>query len=259
MWNTTIRYNLFYRNGFAAAGCNDQSGHDVADIYLDEGQSGVTVSSNVHFSPVPPHNFSYLAHAREVYAHVFNGGSHVSVTNSLILDANVSFFQSCSALNPRVFSSACDPAGSRLTGMRAMHWNEGVYAAHYPELAALQGACDATPAACAADDSCPAAPFSNTFASCASVNVSILTQLGENATVFNPSNFNFTGLWQGMDPKFAAGSPAAARATLNFQLADDSPVYAAIPGFRRIPMECFGPYACSGEPAAYPRAATIAL
>ena len=62
-----------------------------------------------------------------------------------------------------------------------------------------------------------------------------------------------------MDPRFAAGSPAAARAALNFQLAEDSPVYAAIPGFRRIPMECMGPWACSGAPAAYPRAATLAL
>jgi hypothetical protein len=258
VWNATIRNNFFYRNGFAAAGCNDQSGRDVADIYFDEAQSGVTASGNVHFSPVPPYNFSYLAHGRVTYAHIFNGGSHVTASNSLVVDANVSFFQSVTALG-RYFSTACDPAGSHLLGMHAMRWNEGVFAARYPELAALQGACDATAAACAADKSCPAAPFAVAFASSVNVNVSTLTLLGQNASVFDPANFNFSSLWQGSDPGFAAGSPAAARAALNFQLAADSPVYAAIPGFRRIPMECFGPFACSSEPAAYPRAANMAL
>ena len=256
VWNTTIRYNLFYRNGFAAAGCNDQSGRDVGDVYLDEGQSGVAVNSNVHFTPVPPYNFSYLAHGRVTYAHIVNSGSHVAASNSLVLDANISYFQSCSGLG-RTFPSACDPAGPRLGGMHAMHWNTGVYAAHYPELAALQGACDATAAECAADATCPAAPFAGAFAASANVNVSVLTQLGVNASVFDPTHFNFSALWQGLDPHFAAGSPAAARATLNFQLADDSPVYAAIPGFLRIPMECFGPWACSSAPEAYPRAANM--
>jgi hypothetical protein len=256
VWNTSIRNNLFYRNGFAAAGCNDQSGSDVGDVYLDNAQSGVAISGNVHFSPVPPYNFSYLAHARVTYAHIINGGSRVVASNSLVLDANISFFQSCDALGS-MFASACDPARSYLSGMRAMQWDTGVYAARYPELAALQDACGASAAACAASASCPAAPYGVAFAASANVNVSVLTRLGKNATVFDPAHFNFTDLWQGEDPLFAAGSPAAARATLNFQLADDSPVYAAIPGFRRIPMECFGPFACSDAPAAYPRAANI--
>ena len=258
VWNSTIRHNFFYRNGFAAAGCNDQSGRDVGDVYLDEGQSGAAVSSNVHFAPVPPYNFSYLAHGRVTYAHIVNGGSHVAASNSLIIDANISFYQSCSGLG-RDSSSACDPAGPRLGGMHAMHWNTGVYAARYPELAALQGACDATAAQCAADATCPAAPFAGAFAASASVNVSVLTLLGQNASVFDPAHFNFSALWQGMDPRFAAGSPAAARATLHFQLEDDSPVYTAIPGFLRIPMECFGPWACGSVPAAYPRAASMEL
>jgi len=258
VWNSTVRYNLFYRNGHAAAGCNDQSGSDVGDVYLDEAQSGVAVSSNVHFTPTPPYNFSYLAHGRVTYAHIVNGGSHVAASNSLVLDANVSYFQSCSTLG-RMFESSCDPAGGCLRGMHAMHWNTGVYAERYPELAALQGACEATAAGCAADATCPAAPFAGVFAASANVNVSVLTLLGQNASVFSPAHFNFTGLWQGMDPGFEAGSPAAARDTLNFQLAEDSPVYAAIPGFQRIPMECFGPWACSWEPAAYPRAARMEL
>ena len=258
VWNTSVRYNLFYRNGHAAAGCNDQSGRDVGDVYLDEAQSGVAISSNVHFSPVPPYNFSYLAHARVTYAHIVNGGSHVAASNSLVLDANISYFQSCSSLG-RGFASACDPAGSCLAGMHAMHWNSGVYAQRYPELAALQGACEATAAGCAADATCPAAPFAGVYAASANVNVSVLTLLGQNASVFDPGHFNFSGLWQGMDPGFQAGSPAQARDTLNFQLAEDSPVYAAIPGFQRIPMECFGPWACSGEPAPYPRAALMQL
>jgi hypothetical protein len=258
VWNTTIRYNFFYRNGHAAAGCNDQSGRDVGDVYLDNAQSGAVLSSNVHFSPVPPYNFSYLAHRRVTYAHIVNGGSHVAASNSLILDANISYYQSCTGL-AHFFASACSPTGSCLGGMHAMRWNTGVYAARYPELAALQGACDATAEACAADATCPAAPTAGVFAASVNVNVSALTQLGQNASVFDPSHFNFSGLWAGMDPGFAAGSPEAARATLNFQLADDSPVYAAIPGYRRIPMECFGPWACSSAPAAYPRAATLAL
>jgi hypothetical protein len=258
VWNTTIRFNLFYRNGFAAAGCNAQSGRDVADIYFDVTQSGADISSNVHFTPTPPYNFSYLQHARVTYAHLINGGSHVAVSNSLVLDANISFYQSCDALG-RVFATACNPAGSHLLGMHAMRWNTGVFAARYPALAALQGACDASGAACAADPSCPAAPFGGAFASSATVNVSVVTLLGVNASVFDPRHFNFSGLWAGLDPRFAAGSPAKARETLSFQLEDDSPVYAAVPGFRRIPMECFGPRACSGEPAPYPRAAALEL
>ena len=256
VWNTTLRYNFFYRNAFAAAGCNDQSGRDVGDIYLDESQSGAVAIGNVHYTPIPPYNFSYLAHGRVTYAHIINGGSHVAASNALVIDANISFHNSVSALN-RTFVAACDPAGSRLGGMHAMRWNEGVYAARYPALAALQGACDATAAACAANAACPAAPFGGAFAASANVNVSTLTLLGDSD--FDPANFNFTGLWQGLDPRFAAGSPAAARAALSFQLADDSPVYAAIPGFQRIPMECWGPGACAGAPAPYPRAATIAL
>ena len=124
---------------------------------------------------------------------------------------------------------------------------------------ATPAATDATVAACAADAACPAAPTAGAFAASANVNVSVLTVLGQNASVFDPAHFNFTGLWQGLDPRFAAGSPEAARATLSFQLAEDSPVYAAIPGFRRIPMECMGPWACSSTPAAYPRAATMEL
>jgi len=258
VWNTTIRSNFFYRNGFSAAGCNDQSGRDVGDIYLDEAQSGVAISGNVHFSPVPPYNFSYLQQARVTYAHIINGGSHVTASNSLVVDANVSFFQSCTGLH-NFFADACDPAGSLLAGMRAMQWDTGVYAARYPALAALHGACEPTVAACAADAACPAAPYGGAFASSASVNVSVVTLLGVNASVFDPARMNFTGLWEGLDPRFAAGSPAAARAALNFQLVDDSPVYAALPGFRRIPMECFGPFACSGEPAPYPRAATMKI
>jgi hypothetical protein len=230
----------------------------VGDIYFDEAQSGVTVTGNVHYSPIPPYNFSYLQHARVIYAHIFNGGSRMVATNSLIIDANISYFQSCSGLH-EFFADACDPAGSCLAGMHAMHWDTGVYAERYPELAALKGACDATMADCAADPACPAAPYGDVFASSVNVNVSVVTQIAVNASVFDPSHFNFTGLWTGMDPGFAAGSPAAARAALNFQLADDSPVYAAIPGFRRIPMECFGPFACSGAPAPYPRAATLQI
>jgi len=259
VWNTTIRHNFFYRNGHAAAGCNDQSGNDVGDVYLDEAQSGVAVGGNVHFSPVPPYNFSYLARARVTHAHIVNGGSHVAASNSLVVDANISFYQSVSGLG-RSFASVCNPAGSCLAGMHAMRWSTGVYAARYPALAALAGACDVAPAGCAADARCPAAPFGGAFAASANVNVSVLTVLAQNASVFDPAHFNFTFLWAGMDPRFAAGSPEAARAALNFQLADDSPVYAAIPGFRRIPMECMGPWACSGgAPAAYPRAATLLL
>ena len=258
VWNTTVRHNFFYRNGFAPAGCNDQSGRDLGDIYLDEVQSGAAIYSNVHYTPIPPYNFSYLAHARVTYAHIINGGSHVTATNSLVLDANISYFQSISQLgNSQYFSTVCDPAGTHLKGMHDMAWNTGVYKVRYPELAALQGACDATAAACAADASCPAAPYGDVFASSANVNVSVLTLLGHNASVFDPWHFNFSFLWQGMDPLFVAGSPAAARASLNFQLADDSPVYAAIPGFQRIPMECFGPWVCVNSSAPYPRAATL--
>lgn len=259
VWNTTVRYNLFYKNGYAAAGCNDRSGNDLADIYFDEAQSGVAVYANVHYSPVPPYNFSYLARRRMIYAHLINGGTHVTATNSLILDANISFTQSIHALSSSYFPTVCDPAGSHLSGMHAVQWNSGVYAARYPELAALQGACDASAAACAGDPSCPAAPYGGAFTNSVNVNVSVVTQLGENSTVFDPQHFNFSGLWEGLDPSFAAGSPAAARATLNFQLTDDSPIYTAVPGFRKIPMECFGPFACSGASTPYPRAAHIAL
>lgn len=259
VWNTTVKFNFFHHNGFSPAGCNSQSGSDIGDIYFDEAQSGASILGNVHFSPVPPYNFSYLQKARVIYAHIINGGSHIVSTNSLILDSNISYFQSISPLGSSYYDTVCDPNGTHLTGMHAVDWDSGIFAARYPELAALHGACEATAAACSDDPSCPAAPYGDVFASSANVNVSVLTLLGHNASVFDPSHFNFSSLWVGNDPHFAAGSPAAARASLNFQLAPDSPVYAAIPGFQRIPMECFGPGACVNSSEPYPRAATIKL
>jgi len=89
------------------------------------------------------------------------------------------------------------------------------------------------------------------------VNVTQPVVLAENASVFDPSNFNISGQWTGLDPGFAAGSPAAARASMDFQLAADSPVYAALPRFQRIPTECMGPYACPNLTVPYPRAFTL--
>lgn len=219
----------------------------------------------MHWAPNPFHAQSWLSKARETYAHIVNGGSSVSIANELTIDANISMFQSIWGLSGSGYTAVCAANGSRLAGMRAMNWSTGIYAQRYPDLAALHDYCDPEPADCAADPACPAAPYRGSFTNVASVNTTgVVIDLGHNASVFDPSHFNFTGQWQGLDPGFAAGSPAAARATLSFQLANDSAVYAALPGFQRLPIECMGPDLCvegEGEEAAvggvYPRAAHI--
>lgn len=256
VWNTTIRYSAFYRNGYSGVGCNQQSGNDLGDIYFDEKQSGLAIYGNVHWAPNPPHVFSYLSKARKTYSHIINGGRQALVSNSIIVDANISYFNSEDGVGGDYYH-ACAPNGTYISGMRAMSWNTGVYAARYPALAALQAACDSGPAACAVDATCPAAPYGCTVSDMVVVNVTQPVFLGENSSVFDPANFNISGQWAGLDPGFEAGSLAAARASLNFQLAADSPVYAALPGFERIPTECMGPYACPNLSVPYPRAASL--
>jgi len=108
------------------------------------------------------------------------------------------------------------------------------------------------------DTACPTAPFNGSFATNVNVNVTgSIVSFGQNSSVFDPSNFNLTGQWIGLDPGFAAGSVQQARDTGNFQLVDNSSVYTQLPGFERIPMECFGPMTCLDHPTPYPRAATI--
>lgn len=257
VWNATVRYSAFYLTGYAAAGCNMQSGTDIGDVYFDEVQSGVRIYGNVHWNPNPPHVFSYLSKQRKTYAHIINGGSHAQVGNSLVVDANISYFNSISGLASDYHATVCSPNGSYIGGMRAMAWNEGTYAAHYPELAALQAGCDSGVAPCAQDATCPAAPFACSVTNMVLVNVTTPVFLAENASVFDPSNFNISGQWVGLEPGFQAGSLAAARASLNFQLAPDSPVYADLPGFREIPIACMGPYACPNLTVPYPRAAGL--
>lgn len=253
VWNATVRYSFFYRNGYATTGCSDVSGNDVAAIYFDEAQSGYAAYSNVIYAPMAGWNFSYLSHPRETYAHLYNGGVSTQSWNSLVIDANISYFQSEWSLTEDGYANNCAVNSSRLQGMRAMRWNTGVYAAHYPSLAALQDGCDADLPACAADPTCPGAPYNSGYSTAVNVNVTgQVLKYGVNASVFDPSRFNTTGQWDGADPGFEAGSPAAARATLNFQLLDTSPAYAM--GFTKIPMQCFGPYACEEEQRPYPRA-----
>jgi hypothetical protein len=212
----------------------------------------------VHWSPIPPYNFSYLTSSRITYANIMNGGSHLAVTNALVVDANVSWTNPIAGMDDACFAGWCAPNGTRLAGMRAMAWDTGVYAAAYPALAALQAGCDSGPEACGRDPSCPAAPWGGAFAATANVNVSTVTTTGRgNATRWDPAGFNFTGQFVVAASEGAGFVAADPRGSLNFQLRDDSPVYAALPGFTRIPMECFGPWACADVPTPYPRAATI--
>jgi hypothetical protein len=257
VWNATVRFSAFYRTGYSGTGCNSQSGSDLGDVYFDEEQSGVAVYGNVHWAPNPPHEFSYLSKARKTYAQIINGGSHALVANSIIIDANISYYNSIDGLSASGNGRVCAPNGSFISGMRAMDWNAGVFGARYPALAALQAACDSGPTACAEDVTCPAAPFSCAVSNMVLVNVTRPIFLAENASVFDPANFNVSGQWAGLDPGFQAGSLAAARASLNFQLAADSPVYTALPSFQRIPTECMGPYACPNLTVPYPRAASL--
>ena len=257
VWNVTIRYSAFYRTGYSGVGCNMQSGNDLADVYFDEEQSGVAMYGNVHWAPVPPHPFSYLSRQRKMYAHLINGGRQALVDNSIVVDANISYYNSIHGLSTGSFSHICAPNSSYISGMRAMSWNTGVYAVNYPALAALQASCDSGPGACALDPTCPAAPFACSLFDMVVVNVTQPVVLAENASVFDPSNFNISGQWTGLDPGFEAGSLAAARASMDFQLAADSPVYAALPHFQRIPTECMGPYACPNLSVPYPRAAAL--
>jgi hypothetical protein len=249
-----VRYNLFARNGFSGTGCNMQSGSDVADVYVDSAMSGVASYGNVHWSPLPVNDGPrYISKARETYSYIYNGGTGVSAENALILDANISFTQSCDTLRG-MFTQACNASDSRIAGMLAMKYNTGVYAEAYPDLARLQAGCEATPAACAVDPTCPAAPYGTVFATSAIVNSSAGVVIKYNGTGFPATAANITNLFTANTTDGLGFVSSDPRGTLNFQLQNDSVIYSAVPGFQRIPMECFGPFACDGIERPYPRA-----
>ena len=138
---------------------------------------------------------------------------------------------------------------SYLEDLRAVNWDApgSLFAARYPDLARLRGDWPAGgAAACALDEDCGPSPARNVFATNVIVNATELFTPPPPPFATTPF-FNFSDNFQTAgDPGFVAG--AQARAMLDFQLRDDSPVY-SVTGFQRIPMECFGPgKRCPGEP-----------
>jgi hypothetical protein len=141
---------------------------------------------------------------------------------------------------------------SYLQELRDVAWNApgSPFARYGPGLTRLRGDWPAGGAvACSLDEDCGPSPARNVFHANVIVNATALFT-GPPPPFDAAPFFNFSANYETAgDPGFAAGSGAAARQGLNFQLREDSPVYAAGIGFQRIPTECFGPgRRCPGEP-----------
>lgn len=244
LWNVTLQHNFAYLNGAAeVTPCNFRTSCLRAAMYMDNGGAGLNVIGNVLWQPSPgTWNESEFFRAPILVAFNNDGGRNTAMRNNIVIDSANGTYNSGGGIRWPEFGFMTN-ASKMYAAMRAVKWDEGVFARAYPALAALD---DFYTDECAHDAACPPAPFGNDVTVNVFVNLTAGTVLmGPPASAFDPANFNVTGNFVNVDPQFEAGSVEAARASRNFQLRDDSPVYKA--GFERIPMECFGPWSGCGE------------
>jgi hypothetical protein len=252
--NVTIRWNFFFLNAQGATTCNAETSCNRDAIYPDNGSAAPVVEMNVVYHPrgedLTCEHCTSLDHVVS-YGYFMDGTRESSVRNNLwVLDGANFSFNGAAGLT---WDSAQQGNGSvYLAELRAVAWNDtaSLFARRYPALSQLRGAWPPGGAeACAQDVECGPSPALNAFSANVIVNATAL--FTPPPPPFNEMPFfNFSGNFEtDGDPGFVAGSGAAARAALNFQLRDDSPVYSAGIGFQRIPTECFGPgLRCPGEP-----------
>lgn len=233
-WNVTVDANFWYLNGWKAATTNQNTNPLRASVYMDNAGAGLTVSRNVIWMPTPVFpSCKYCTSAAFTGIGIMNdGGRSSKLVNNIVVDTNGTFNGGGMLWWDK---RGQNNNSAYYDEMRAVHWDSGLYAERYPDLALLH---DYYTSECADDVLCPAAPWNNSFAVNVLVNCSQVLMQNLPAS-FPPSRFNLTLNLLNEDPHFVEADP---RGTLNFQLRDDSPAYAL--GFTRIPMECFGPWKC---------------
>jgi hypothetical protein len=252
-YNFTVRFNGFYLNGLGASTCNEQTSCNRDAIYPDNGNAGATIVSNVIYHPSPADRGAYLpspltrgVDEMVAYALFDDGGrDKVFSNNLLVLDGSNATFNGAAEITWD--SATHSNTSSWYAALEAVGWNQGLYASRYPRLAELINFWPpGGDAECAGMETCGPAPYLNVYAGNVIVNATAVMSYPPES-VFPASAFNVTNNWVGVDPVFAAGD-AVARATWNFTLADDSPVWTEVVGFQRIPEECFGlDRRCPGE------------
>lgn len=250
--NTTIMYNFLYWNAQDPSTCNSYTSCGRHAIYPDNGNAGVNIISNVVWHPDPGSHGANIEclHCQPIERYVnygiFNdGGRDMTAANNLFVLDNANFsFNGAAGLT---WDFAQDGNSSTYyADLRAVQWNTtgSLYSSRYPILAQLQ---DYWPMggipACAADVFCGAAPYGNAMTTNVIYNASGVMTYPPPSAGIPDAAFNISNNLVNIDPHFVDPEP---RASLNFQLRDDSPAYAL--GFQRIPMECFGVgKRCPGE------------
>ena len=243
LFNVTLQHNFAFLNGAAeVTPCNFRTSCLRASFYMDNGGAGLNVIGNVIWQPSPGMwNASEFFRAPILVAFNNDGGRNTAMRGNLVIDAPNGTYNSGGGIRWPEFGFMSN-ASAAYAAMRAVGWRSGAFARAYPALAALD---DFYAPDCARNAACPPAPFGNDVTLNVFVNLTGPVLMAPPAAAFDPGNFNVSRNLVNVDPLFARGSLAAARAARDFQLRDDSPAYAA--GFARIPMECFGPWSGCGE------------
>lgn len=239
MQNITLFENFAYLNGDHATPCNFRTSCLRASLYMDNGGAGLNVVSNIIWQPLRWTPLVDEWHHAPLWVAVNDdGGRNTVITNNLIIDSVNVTYNSGGGLAWPSFGQQ-DNSSSLYAEMRAVHWNEGVFARAYPALAELQDYYAPAPR-CADNPRCPPAPYGNSVVRNVVVNASGVILIPPQADVFNASHFDVSNNLRTDDPGWVAADP---RATLDFRLRPDSPAFTALdPPFVRIHSECFGPW-----------------
>jgi hypothetical protein len=236
VWNVTLAQNFLYLNGNKPTTCNVRTSCYRAAVYADNGNAGVNLVDNVIYHPltqdIPTGEYMGQQHA---VAFLSDGGRNGNVTNNLVISDGANFtFNGAAGITWDTQQQ--NNSGQYYAELAAVHWNatSGVYAEHYPDLAALHGyyAPD-----CAWDPLCAPAPFGNAFIVNVVANATALFVGPPTTANFSLTNFEFARNYVTVDPGFAASDP---RGTLNFTLAPSSPAFQL--GFVAIDTTAMGPW-----------------
>jgi hypothetical protein len=232
-----ISDNFWYLNGEHSATTNRNTQPFRASVYMDNAGGGLLSERNVIWQPSMKSIPCRLCTDISFFSVGMNndGGIQTIFRSNIIVDVNGTYnsggmltWDSGGQIN----------TSSYFNGLRAVKWNESIYAAAYPDLA-MRDDYFVSREACASDWHCPSAPWNNSFTSNILVNAQGVARFPPSDTLFNSSNFNVSLNLVNQDPHFISADP---RGELNFQIQDDSPAYSL--GFQKIQMECFGPWKC---------------
>jgi hypothetical protein len=252
-YNYNLSYNLIHHIGFKSIGCNTDTSCMRVGIYCDDGAIGGVIEGNVIYSPKmdfdtsDPKGFQ----AVDTWAIFTNGGRDWTIKNNLALD-QAFMYVGCAGLSWN--DDMKDNSGDYYTQLKDVHYTTPPYSARYPKLAALDDFYKKSgKPACAARQTCPAAPYGMSIDSNIAVNASatksietkpiILPADAEGAGNGDPSCKDFANTKVdvaknliGTDPGFVSADP---RGSLDFRLKSSSPAFGM--GFKAIPLDRIGP------------------